>query len=67
MLILITTIHYHYKLMLHAIYFTDPWDRGMGWTVNIHVSVRGTGGHSVECPTIPWDRGMGWTVGHMHL
>ncbi len=19
--------------MLHAIYFTDPWDRGMGWTV----------------------------------
>ncbi len=38
----------------------------VGWTV-IHVSVRGTGGHSVECPTIPWDHGMGWTVGHVHL
>ncbi len=27
----------------------------MRWTVNIHVSVRGTGGHSMECPTIPWN------------
>ncbi len=35
--------------MLHEFYFTDPWDRGIGWTV-IHVSVRGTGGHPVECP-----------------
>ncbi len=26
------TTHYQYK-MLHAIYFTDPWDRGMAWTV----------------------------------
>ncbi len=43
------------------------------------VSVRGTCGHPMECPTVPWDRGMrwtiplshgtmgmGWTVGHTH-
>ncbi len=29
---LIKTTHYQYK-MLHTIYFTDPWNRGMGWTV----------------------------------
>ncbi len=32
----VTNINKNYTLsvqMLHAIYFTDPWDCGMGWTV----------------------------------
>ncbi len=36
------------------------WDRKMEWTVG--VSVRGTCGHPMECPTVPWDRGMQWTM-----
>ncbi len=38
--------------MLHAIYFIDSWDRGMGWTVRYScVSER----DRWTFPTIPWD------------
>ncbi len=30
------------------------------------VSVRGTCGHPMECPTVPWDRRMGWTIPLSH-
>ncbi len=38
----------------------------MGWDGqwDTRASVRGTGGHSVECPMVSWDRGVGWTVGY---
>ncbi len=35
--------------MLHTSYFTDPWDRGIGWTIPCS-------------PMIPWDHGMEWTI-----
>ena len=44
-----------------------PWSHGIvGWDgqEDTRASVRGTGGHPVECPMVPWDSGMGWTVGH---
>ncbi len=33
----------------------------MGWDGqwDTRASVRGTGGHSVECPMVSWDLGMG--------
>ncbi len=44
--------------MLHTIYFTDPWDRGMGWTVRYSCvserdrwTFRGTRSHG----TVGWD------------
>ena len=30
------------------------------------VSVRGTCGHPMECPTVPWDHGMRWTIPLSH-
>ncbi len=30
------------------------------------VSVRGTCGHPMECPTVPWDCGMQWTIPLSH-
>ncbi len=35
--------------------------------MNSGVSVRGTCGHPMECPTVLWDHGMGWTVGHTRI
>ncbi len=36
----------------------------VGWDgqLTAHASVRGTGGHTMECPTVLWDCGMGWTI-----
>ncbi len=42
--------------MLHEVHFTDTWDLKMGWTVDIHMSVRETGGHPMESyGTMGWD------------
>ncbi len=41
----------------------------VGWDgqEDTHASVRGTGGHPVECLMVPWNSGMGWTVGQTHV
>ncbi len=47
-----------------------PWSHGIvGWDrqEDTRASVRGTGGHPMECPMISWDRGMGWTGGYTRI
>ena len=44
--------------MLHTIYFTDPWDRGMGWTVRyscVSERDRWTSRGMSHDPMGPWD------------
>ncbi len=44
--------------MLHAIYFTDSWDRGMGWTVRyscVSKWDRWTSHGMSHDPMEPWD------------
>ena len=44
--------------MLHAIYFTDPWDRGMGWTIRyscVSERDRWTSHGMSHDPMGPWD------------
>ncbi len=37
---------------------------GLDGQEDTRASVRGTGGHPMECPMVPWDHGKGWTVGY---
>ncbi len=51
------TTHYQFK-MLHAIYFTDSWDRGMGWTIRyscVSERDRWTSRGMSHDPMGPWD------------
>ncbi len=55
--ILIKITHYQFK-MLHAIYFTDSWDRGMGWTIRyscVSERDRWTSRGMSHNPMGPWD------------